>query len=221
MKTIILGWTTKDPIGAPKIISSIEATAMEQAKIMDAADRHEFPSGIQFIAQYGLTDNALRQAQFISEEVAEFKQSRHQKALKLDAENRERIRKENEQVSRIGAANKALTAAAGKRNKALADVAAQRNLLGSALPAKEKDEIARKIVTLQASAETTIKEFEVVLELANIIKNSKSDPKDVAAALELIKSPAKALEAKAKAAAEPPKIDPTPETPAPPAPPAS
>jgi len=199
MKTIILGWTTPDAVGAPKIIASVEANSMEQCKIMDAADRHEFPEGIKFIAQLGIMDQPLRQAQFISDEVAQFKQTRHKQTLKLDAEQREKNRKDTERVNRIAAANKALNVAAAKRNKALADVNGQKVLLAAALPAKDKDAIAQKIVTLQATAETSIKEFEVVLELANIIKNPKSAPEDVVAAIELIKSPAKALEAKTNA----------------------
>jgi hypothetical protein len=201
MKTIILGWSSPDALGAPKIIASVDATSMEQSKIMDAADRHEFPTGIKFIAQLGIMDQPLRQAQFISNEVAEFKQARHQQAVKLDAEQRENNRKEGDRVNRIATANKALTAAAAKRNKALADVAGQKTLLAAALPAKDKDDIAKKIVTLRSTAETAIKEFEVVLELANIIKNSKSAPEDVAAAVELIKSPAKALDVKNSVAA--------------------
>lgn len=201
MKTIILGWTTRDPVGAPQLIAGIEADALEQAEIMDAADRHEFPKGIQFIAQYSLGDNALRQAQFISDEVAEYKQARHKKALKLEADDRARVRQENEQAARISAANKALTAAADKRNKALADVAAQKNLLSAALSGGEKEGITKKIGPLQQAAETAVKEFQVVLDLANLVKNPKSDPKDVAAAMELLKSPAAALKRQADAAA--------------------
>lgn len=200
MKTIILGWTSPDAVGSAQIIASINASSVEQSEIMDAADRHEFPDGIKFVAQFGLIDQALRQAGFISDDVAKYKQTRHKQAVKLDAEQRERARKDTERTNRIGAANKALTTAAAKRNKAIADVAGQKNLLAAALPAKDKDAIAAKIVTLQSTAENAIKEFEVVLELANLIKNSQSAPEDVAAALELIKSPAKALEQKTKIA---------------------
>lgn len=189
MKTIILATSDAEGRGALKVLATPDVDAQEQNKIMDAADRHEFPKGVQWIGQFQVGDQPVRQEAFVSDEVAELKQKAHARVLrehnKRVAENDDaRARAEN-----IRFANKTFNDHARQRNDALAAVAAQRNLLAANLSAADKEKAHEKIKELEPKAKAAQDVFNVVLAARNVVLNPKSAPEAVADALEILKSP--------------------------------
>jgi len=216
MKTLIIGFSDRNALGEAKIVCGLEVSPADQAVVMDKALRlHEFPKGILRLEQY-VIDQPIDTAIFISEETAKACQNREADRRRVQKQEQEERAAREKLTSNIVLANKAFTAAAAKRNAAIAAVAAQKNILAN-VPGDEK--ALKKIEELQPTVDRATAEFQVVLELRNLIKNPKSTPEDVAAAVKLISDPAKALEAESKAeqAAKPEQIVPVaPETPAPP-----
>ena len=199
MKTLIVGYSDRSALSAAQIICGLESSVDEQAEILDQAQRlHKFPDGVLRLEQY-LIDEPIQTAIFISEETAKSCQDREaarRKAEKAEAEKRAARQKAEADII---TANKAFTAAAEKRNKAIAAVAAQKSILAN-LPGDEK--ALKKITELQPAADRAIAEFQTVLELRNLIKNPKSAPEDIAAAVKLLADPAKALDQKLKVEAD-------------------
>lgn len=205
MKTLIVGYSDRNALSAAQIICGLESSVDEQAEILDNAQRlHEFPEGILRLEQY-VIDEPIQTAIFISEETAKACQDRDAERRKQEKAEAEKRAARQKAEADIITANKAFTTAAEKRNKAIAAVAAQKNILAN-VPGDAK--ALKKIEELQPAADRAIAEFQIVLDLRNIIKNPKSAPEDIAAAAKVIADPAKALdqktkvEADAKAAAE-------------------
>lgn len=209
MKTLIIGYSDRAGLSAAQIVCGLEVSALEQANLIDVARRMQaFPPGIQRLEQY-LIDQPIAAAIFISEETAKACQDREAARKKAEKEAQQKRAAQQKAEADVITANKTLTAAAKKRNAAIAAVAVQKANLANK---PGDDKILAKIKELQSAADASISEFQVVLELRNIIKDPKSKPEDVAAAVKLIADPSKALELK-KQVADPTKTESAPEVP--------
>jgi hypothetical protein len=202
MKTIIVGYTDRAALSAPEIICGPETPAEEQAKVMESAVRlHEFPEHISRVEQY-LMGEPIQIAIFIDDATAAAAQDIDGKQRKAAEVERARLQERQNAQKSLVVANKAFNSAASKRNSAIAAIAEQKNRLVSAIGEKDKSDILAKIAKLQPAADQATAEFNIVRELRDIVKNPKSSPDDIAAAMKLIADPAKALALKAAAAPE-------------------
>ncbi len=82
--TIILGYPDANRLGAATVVSGLNVSVDDQNLILsNAAELHEFPTGIKFLEQYVL-GRPIRAAGYISEEVKTYVQSNRQKQLRND-----------------------------------------------------------------------------------------------------------------------------------------
>jgi hypothetical protein len=185
MKTLIIGYADTGALDGGKLIAGPGLTTEAQTEqiLADARDLHKFPEGIKRV-EYFAVDQPQDIAIFISAGVAETVQNQFQAKLKLQEAADLAKQAEADKNKFAAAADKLFREAAAKRNAAVGAVGAQRNILAAeTLPPKERDAVLKKIEALQPAADEAVKAFEAVLAARNVIRNPKSKPEDVEAAL--------------------------------------
>lgn len=193
-KLIIIGYADAAGRTEGKIIAGPGLTTNDQAEaIMEAArDRHEFPEGLARVELYPV-DQPAEIHQFIDAEAAKFVQGNFQQKLRLQEEQAAREEAQRASQKNFTAAHNVFQAAAKARNEAVGALAVQTNLLAADLDAKGKAAVQAKVEKLQPLADAAVSAFQQVLAQFDIVRNPKSKPEDVTAALialGVVKAPA-------------------------------
>jgi hypothetical protein len=171
MKTIIVGYTDRGALSAPKVICGPEVSVAAQADVMQNAKRlHKFPEGLARVEQYLFSD-PIDTAIFIDEDTANACQNIDARRKQVEKQGREKVAQQQKAESALVNANKVLTAAAVKRNLAIADIATQRNLLANNPSDKDRAAIIAKIEKLQPAVEQSVLEFKAALASRDAIRN--------------------------------------------------
>lgn len=192
-KTIIIGFEDAAGLGKSIVVASPAISDAEQGDIMDAADRlHKFPANIKRLIRYELNESQI--VEFISDEVAAYKQQTESQRQKGIAADRARDKAQASRQDAIKIANLAFSKAAQKRNSAIAAVAAKNDQLVGASEG-DKQKLIESRDKLQPLATQATAEFDVIRSAGEIVRNPKSTDEQVAAALADIKDPAAALKA--------------------------
>lgn len=180
MKLILLGYKDAAGVGG-EVIASDVTDAKRNEIFTDAKTRHVFPKGYARLDLFVIeapADTAI----FIGEEAAKSAQSGF--AAREAEANRLRLKaqQETKAVANLAAASKLLAAAAHKRNVAIAAVASLNDKLVG-VPEANKAPLLEKVAKARTEADTVTKDFNEVLTSVNALKNKKSTPEEVKAAL--------------------------------------
>lgn len=187
MKQLVIGY--EDTLGQGSIVFAIgpDEPAKKHAEVMTAAEeRHEFPKRVKRLELYNL-DKPVIVAEFISNEVAGFKQKSHAKRqsdLKIQHERNaaERLSQDN-----VKTARKIYQTAANERNRVVAAMAALRKPFAEAAANDpKKSDMQKQIEAFEPQVKAAVEKFEAVRKQYEIINNPKTKPEDFKAAFEKI-----------------------------------